>query len=158
MTLTAIRALVLGRRNYMFAGSDAGGETAARLFSLIGTCRLNGLDPHRYHDPSGLALYRVRRLGRALATMGRQMTGMVRTPEAVEYQVFRHPLHDVDSGSGKYSYRRLSPLYLADYVSDSDGTGIVHSAPAYGVDDFNSCVAHGLAYDDILNPVQGNGV
>jgi len=44
----AIRALVLGRRNYLFAGSDAGGETAARLYSLIGTCRLNGLDPHSY--------------------------------------------------------------------------------------------------------------
>ena len=38
-----------------------------------------------------------------------------------------------------------------------DGTGIVHSSPAYGVDDFNSCVAHGMKYDDILNPVQGNG-
>jgi isoleucyl-tRNA synthetase len=78
--------------------------------------------------------------------------------EALRGQVFRHPLFDVDSGSGKYSYRRLSPLYLAEYVSDSDGTGIVHSSPAYGVDDFNSCVANGLAYDDILNPVQGNGV
>jgi transposase len=44
----AIRALVLGRRNYLFAGSDAGGETAARLYSLIGTCRLNGIDPHAY--------------------------------------------------------------------------------------------------------------
>jgi transposase len=44
----AIRALVLGRRNYLFAGSDAGGETAARLYSLIGTCRLNGIDPHVY--------------------------------------------------------------------------------------------------------------
>ncbi|MDP3812903.1 MAG: class I tRNA ligase family protein, partial [Hydrogenophaga sp.] len=65
---------------------------------------------------------------------------------------FRHPLFDVDAG-----YRRLSPLYLADYVSDTDGTGLVHSSPAYGVDDFNSCVSHGLAYDDILNPVQGNG-
>ena len=65
---------------------------------------------------------------------------------------FRHPLYDADAG-----YRRLSPVYIADYVSDSDGTGIVHSAPAYGVDDFNSCVANGLAYDDILNPVQGNG-
>jgi isoleucyl-tRNA synthetase len=65
---------------------------------------------------------------------------------------FRHPLFDVDAG-----YRRLSPVYLADYVSDGDGTGIVHSAPAYGLDDFNSCVANGLAYDDILNPVQGNG-
>jgi len=44
----AIRALVLGRRNYLFAGSDAGGETAARLYSLIGTCRLNAIDPHEY--------------------------------------------------------------------------------------------------------------
>ena len=65
---------------------------------------------------------------------------------------FKHPLHDVNPG-----YARLAPVYLADYVSDSDGTGIVHSSPAYGVDDFNSCVAHGLKYDDILNPVQGNG-
>ena len=65
---------------------------------------------------------------------------------------FRHPLFEVDAG-----FRRLSPVYLADYVSDGDGTGIVHSSPAYGVDDFNSCVANGLKYDDILNPVQGNG-
>ena len=65
---------------------------------------------------------------------------------------FRHPLYNMDAG-----YKRLSPVYLADYVSDGDGTGIVHSAPAYGVDDFNSCVANGLKYDDILNPVQGNG-
>ncbi len=65
---------------------------------------------------------------------------------------FKHPLYDVDAG-----YQRLAPVYLTDYVSDSDGTGIVHSSPAYGVDDFNSCVAHGLKYDDILNPVQGNG-
>jgi isoleucyl-tRNA synthetase len=78
--------------------------------------------------------------------------------EALRGQVFRHPLHPLDSGAGEYSYKRLSPLYLADYVSDADGTGIVHSAPAYGVDDFNSCVAHGLRYDQILNPVLGNGV
>ena len=78
--------------------------------------------------------------------------------EALRGLVFRHPLYDVDKATGPYSYKRLSPLYLADYVSDTDGTGIVHSAPAYGLDDFNSCVAHGLAYQDILNPVQGNGV
>ncbi|VTU40069.1 Isoleucine--tRNA ligase [Variovorax sp. PBS-H4] len=65
---------------------------------------------------------------------------------------FEHPLYDVDPG-----YRRLSPVYLADYATADDGTGIVHSSPAYGLDDFNSCVSHGLAYDDILNPVQGNG-
>ncbi|MFT4266268.1 MAG: isoleucine--tRNA ligase [Xenophilus sp.] len=65
---------------------------------------------------------------------------------------FEHPLYDVHEG-----YRRLSPVYLADYATATDGTGLVHSSPAYGLDDFNSCVAHGLAYDDILNPVQGNG-
>lgn len=65
---------------------------------------------------------------------------------------FQHPLYDVDAG-----FRRLSPVYLADYATAEDGTGIVHSSPAYGLDDFNSCVAHGVQYDDILNPVQGNG-
>ncbi|MDM0054096.1 isoleucine--tRNA ligase [Variovorax fucosicus] len=65
---------------------------------------------------------------------------------------FQHPLYDADAG-----YRRLSPVYLADYATADDGTGLVHSSPAYGVDDFNSCVAHGVAIDDILNPVQGNG-
>ncbi|MDH5709725.1 MAG: class I tRNA ligase family protein, partial [Hylemonella sp.] len=65
---------------------------------------------------------------------------------------FKHPLHDVDAG-----YRRVSPVYLADYATADDGTGLVHSSPAYGVEDFNSCMAHGMAYEDILNPVQGNG-
>jgi isoleucyl-tRNA synthetase len=65
---------------------------------------------------------------------------------------FKHPLAHVDAG-----YDRESPVYLADYATAEDGTGVVHSAPAYGLDDFNSCVAHGLAFKDILNPVQGNG-
>ncbi len=65
---------------------------------------------------------------------------------------FKHPLAHVDPG-----FDRLSPVYLADYATADDGTGLVHSSPAYGVEDFNSCVAHGMAYDDILNPVQGNG-
>ncbi|MDO5691379.1 MAG: isoleucine--tRNA ligase [Pseudomonadota bacterium] len=65
---------------------------------------------------------------------------------------FKHPLYDVHEG-----YRRLSPVYLADYATDTDGTGIVHSSPAYGVDDFNSCVAHGMKHSEILNPVQGGG-
>ena len=65
---------------------------------------------------------------------------------------FRHPLAHVDPG-----YDRMSPVYLADYATADDGTGIVHSSPAYGVDDFNSCVANGLKVDDILNPVLGYG-
>ena len=65
---------------------------------------------------------------------------------------FNHPLSHVDAG-----YQRTAPVFLADYATADDGTGIVHSAPAYGVDDFNSCMAHGMKYTDILNPVQGNG-
>ncbi len=65
---------------------------------------------------------------------------------------FHHPLSHMDAG-----FDRTAPVYLADYATADDGTGIVHSSPAYGVDDFNSCVANGLAYDAILNPVQGNG-
>jgi isoleucyl-tRNA synthetase len=72
--------------------------------------------------------------------------------EALGGLAFRHPLYDMDAG-----YRRLAPVYLADYATAEDGTGIVHSSPAYGLDDFNSCIAHGMTYDDILNPVQGNG-
>jgi transposase len=44
----ALRAVALGRKNYLFAGSDAGGERAAAIYSLIGTARLNGLDPEGY--------------------------------------------------------------------------------------------------------------
>jgi isoleucyl-tRNA synthetase len=65
---------------------------------------------------------------------------------------FKHPLSHVHAG-----YERFSPIFVADYATADDGTGIVHSSPAYGVDDFNSCVANGMAYEDILNPVQGNG-
>jgi isoleucyl-tRNA synthetase len=82
--------------------------------------------------------------GTVLATtLGKNLDGIT----------FRHPLAHVDPG-----YDRVSPVYLADYATADDGTGIVHSSPAYGVDDFNSCREHGLAIDDILNPVQGNGV
>jgi IS66 C-terminal element len=39
---------ILGRKNYLFAGSDSGGERAAAIYSLIGTAKLNGLDPEIY--------------------------------------------------------------------------------------------------------------
>jgi len=82
--------------------------------------------------------------GQVIATtLGKKLEGLA----------FRHPLAHVHPG-----YDRLSPVYLADYATAEDGTGIVHSSPAYGVDDFNSCIAHGMKHDDILNPVQGNGI
>ncbi len=72
--------------------------------------------------------------------------------QTLDHITFHHPLSHVDAG-----YQRTAPVYLADYATADDGTGIVHSAPAYGVDDFNSCMSHGMKYTDILNPVQGNG-
>ena len=65
---------------------------------------------------------------------------------ALERIAFQHPFYD-----------RISPVFLGDYVTLDTGTGIVHSSPAYGVDDFNSCKRYGMTNDDILNPVMGNG-
>ena len=44
----ALRAVALGRKNYLFAGSDAGGERAAAIYSLVGSAKIIGLDPQAY--------------------------------------------------------------------------------------------------------------
>ena len=44
----ALRGVALGRKNWLFAGSDAGGQRAANIYSLVETCRLNGIDPEAY--------------------------------------------------------------------------------------------------------------
>src|SRR5687767_2989131 len=59
---------------------------------------------------------------------------------------FKHPFYD-----------RESPVYLGEYVTLDTGTGIVHSAPAYGVEDFESCRRYGMKDEDILTPVMGDG-
>ncbi len=41
----AQRAVALGQKNYLFAGSDCGGERAAAMYSPVGSAKLNGLDP-----------------------------------------------------------------------------------------------------------------
>ncbi|MHB9797787.1 isoleucine--tRNA ligase [Pseudomonas sp. MT3] len=67
--------------------------------------------------------------------------------ESLDLIRFRHPF-----------YERFSPVYLAEYVELGAGTGVVHSAPAYGEDDFRTCKQYGMSNDDILSPVQSNGV
>jgi isoleucyl-tRNA synthetase len=59
---------------------------------------------------------------------------------------FRHPFYD-----------RVSPVYLGEYVTLEQGTGVVHSAPAYGVEDFASCRRYGMKDDQMLAPVMGDG-
>lgn len=44
----ALRVVALGRKNFLFAGSDGGGESAAAMYSLIGSAKLNGIDPEGY--------------------------------------------------------------------------------------------------------------
>ncbi len=44
----ALRGVALGRKNYLFAGSDSGGERAAAIYSLTETAKLNSLDPEAY--------------------------------------------------------------------------------------------------------------
>ena len=65
---------------------------------------------------------------------------------ALELLRFRHPLYD-----------RAAPVYLGSYVTLEQGTGIVHSSPAYGIDDFVSCRRYGMKDEEIENPVQGDG-
>ena len=65
---------------------------------------------------------------------------------------FHHPLASAHPG-----YKRTAPVYLGDYVTTDTGTGVVHSSPAYGIEDFQSCKAHGMTDSDIINPVMGDG-
>ncbi len=65
---------------------------------------------------------------------------------ALERIAFRHPF-----------YERLAPVFLGEYVTLEQGTGIVHSAPAYGIEDFQSCKGYGLKDEQILTPVMGDG-
>jgi transposase len=64
----ALRAVALGRKNYLFAGSDTGGERAAAIYSLIGTAKLNDRDPEVYLRMvlSRIADHPVNRIGELL--------------------------------------------------------------------------------------------
>ena len=112
------------------------------------------LNAHPEHDYAlvdterGLLVLAKELTGSSLKRFGLEGT-IVATTSGVKLEKieFEHPFYD-----------RRSPVFIADYVGLDAGTGIVHSAPAYGVEDFVSCKANGFTNDDILSPVQGNGV
>ncbi len=112
---------------------------------------LNVHPEHEYalvDTPRGLLVLMAELTESSLKRFGLEGTIIARTNGGkLDHITFRHPFYD-----------RVSPVFVADYVGLDAGTGIVHSAPAYGVDDFNSCKANGFTNDDILNPVQSNGV
>ena len=139
------------------------GTLAARVPALAGTRGLGAdLDDDALDDPvepggrvsSGLRLRRVRRstaapsssptrsprpsrrrTGRPLGANGRVVQGRARSRACA----FRHPLYDRDSLG-----------VLADYVTLEQGTGVVHTAPGHGADDFATGVRYGL---DIYAPI-----
>jgi isoleucyl-tRNA synthetase len=116
------------------------------------------LDYDLVQTSKGLLLLAKARMADCLERFGLEGTSIATCKGAALDKIqFKHPLHDTPNADGTFGFARLSPIYVADYVGDGDGTGVVHSAPAYGVEDFNSCVKNGLPYKQILNPVQGNG-
>jgi transposase len=64
----SLRAVALGRKNYLFAGADSGGERAASIYSLIGTAKLNGIDPEAYlrHVLRRIAEYPIKKIDELL--------------------------------------------------------------------------------------------
>ena len=95
----------------------------------------------------GLLIVASERVAACLASYGLEGSMLATCKGAALDRIeFAHPF-----------YPRRSPIYLGDYVTLDTGTGVVHSSPAYGVEDFISCKANGLQDDDIINPVTGNG-
>jgi isoleucyl-tRNA synthetase len=111
---------------------------------------LNAHPEHTYalvDTPRGLLVLAADLQAACLARYGLEGTVIATcTGAALERIEFIHPL-----------YERRSPVYLGEYVTLDTGTGIVHSAPAYGVEDFDSCRRYGMKREDILTPVMSDG-
>jgi transposase len=84
----ALRCVAIGRRNFLFAGSDAGGERAAAIYSLLGTAKLNGHNPEAFLREvlARIAEHPITRITELLpwhltAMPAEQLTGSDATPE-----------------------------------------------------------------------------
>ncbi|TKI19285.1 isoleucine--tRNA ligase, partial [Bacillus pumilus] len=101
----------------------------------------------------GLLVLAQERVDASLKQFGLSGTVIATSPGAKRDNLrFHHPLASAHPG-----YKRTSPVYLGEYVTIDSGTGVVHSSPAYGVEDFESCKSHGMADSDIISPVMGDG-
>lgn len=85
----------------------------------------------------------VQNLAKILNWESYEVLGLIKGSE-LEYQQYVHPI-----------YQRVSPIIVGDHVTDSDGTGLVHTAPGHGEDDYRVGKQYNL---DILCPVDNQGM
>ena len=103
--------------------------------------------------PRGLLILATDRVEACLKSYGLEGNIIASVPGLALGELrFHHPLASAHPG-----YQRTAPVFFGDYVTTDAGTGVVHSSPAYGVEDFVSCKAHGMSDADIINPVMGDG-
>jgi len=103
--------------------------------------------------PRGLLILATDRVEACLKTYALEGTIIASVPgQALGELRFHHPLASTHPG-----YQRTAPVFFGDYVTTDAGTGVVHSSPAYGVEDFVSCKSHGMTDAEIINPVMGDG-
>ena len=72
--------------------------------------------------------------------------------ELFDHLRFKHPLAEFEA-----AYDRDSVVFLADYVDEESGTGVVHSSAYYGVEDFQSFKRNGVPNDEMISTVEGDG-
>ncbi|WP_374104162.1 transposase [Burkholderia sp. LMG 13014] len=83
----ALRCVSLGRENFLFAGSDSGGERAAAMYGLIGTCKLNGINPRTYLEyvPTHIAGHPINRIDERLPwNVARKLRRQVAPPASTD--------------------------------------------------------------------------
>ena len=90
----ALRAVALGRKNYLFAGSDVGGERAAAMYTLIGSAKLNGIDPEAYlsHVLARIADHPIHQIEELLP--GTLPFPISASPSPIDTRSFGRSVHD----------------------------------------------------------------
>jgi hypothetical protein len=107
MDNSAAERVALGRKNYLFAGSDAGGEQAAAIYRLLGTAEFNGLDPELYlrHVLERVADHPINRL-QELPALEPQ-----RRPSGSSRSIFKCPSSKIRGHLRPHLRSQCHPLY-----------------------------------------------